>query len=139
MDCRTPVIAFRAILQEVLENYSPDLIILYCGQNEFLEERTYEGWRDVPLPIARASGWLNSLKLAELMRWLVQGSAARDAKATSGTALKQEVDALLDYNGGLDAYHRDDAWREPVVEHYRWNMNQMVNECRAAKVPIIHL
>lgn len=127
----------RAILHEVLENYSPDLIILYCGQNEFLEERTYEGWREVPLPIARASGWLSSLKLAELTRWLVQGSAQRDAKATGATVLKQEVDALLDYNGGLDAYHRDDAWREPVVEHYRWNMTQMVSECRAAQVPII--
>ncbi len=46
----------RAILHEVLDRYQPDLIILYCGQNEFLERRTYDGWRDVPLPIARASG-----------------------------------------------------------------------------------
>lgn len=127
----------RAILQEVLDNYSPDLIILYCGQNEFLEQRTYEGWRDVPMPIARASGWLSSLKLAQLTRLIVRGPADRDTRVAQANQLNREVDALLDYNGGLDTYHRDDAWREPVIEHYRWNMAQMVSDCRAARVPIV--
>ncbi len=127
----------RAILHEVLAGYSPDLIIIYCGQNEFLEQRTYEGWRDVPLPLVQASGWLSSLKTAQLMRWLIRGSADRKPPAPSATQLSKEVDALLDYNGGLEAYHRDDAWREPVVEHYRWNMAQMVRDCRAARVPVV--
>ncbi len=127
----------RAILQEVLANYSPDLIILYCGQNEFLEQRTYDGWRDVPLPIARASGWLSQLKIAELTRRIVRGPADRNAKLSSATELKTEVDALLDYAGGLDAYERDAPWREAVVEHYRWNMAQMVHDCQQADVPMV--
>ena len=127
----------RAILQEVLASYSPDLIVIYCGQNEFLEQRTYEGWREVPMPLARASGWLSSFKLAQLTRWAVRGSADRQAKLASPTHIEQEVDALLDYAGGLSAYHRDDPWREPVVEHYRWNMAQMVADCRVAGVPLV--
>lgn len=127
----------RAILQEVLAGYAPDLIIIYCGQNEFLEQRTYEGWRDVPLPLAQASSWVSSLKLAQLTRWLVRGPADRNAKIASATAVNQEVDALLDYAGGLDAYHRDDPWREPVIKHYRWNMAQMVRDCRDAGVPVV--
>ncbi|MCC6509125.1 MAG: hypothetical protein IT423_08465 [Pirellulaceae bacterium] len=129
----------KAILEEVL-HYSPDLIILYCGQNEFLEERSYAGWRDVPLPLARASGWLNRFKVAQMTRWLVQGDADRAAKpSSSSTTLRREVDALLDYNGGLSAYHRDDPWREPVVAHFRWNLEQMVASCQTARVPIVLL
>ncbi len=40
------------ILREVL-NYDPDLIVVYCGQNEFLEERTYGQLRDVPPAIRK--------------------------------------------------------------------------------------
>lgn len=127
----------RAILREVLDNYSPDLIILYCGQNEFLEQRTYEGWRDVPLPMAQASSWLSSLKITQLTRLVIQGPADRNLHIPNATRLKYEVDALLDYHGGLDAYHRDDDWRDPVVAHYRWNMAQMVSDCLEARVPII--
>lgn len=127
----------KAILGEVL-NYSPDLILIYCGQNEFLEERSYAGWRDVPLPLARANSWLQRLKIAQLTRWLVQGDRDRDQeRLSSATELKAEVDALLDYAGGLEAYHRDDPWREPVVAHFRWNMSQMVEQCQSAHVPVV--
>ena len=37
------------ILEEVLENYTPDLVILYTGQNEFLEDRTYAHLKNLPL------------------------------------------------------------------------------------------
>ena len=36
------------ILDEILKAYQPDLIILYTGQNEFLEDRTYEHVKSLP-------------------------------------------------------------------------------------------
>jgi hypothetical protein len=127
----------KAILAEVL-GYAPDLIVIYTGQNEFLEERSYSGWRDVPLPLARAGSWLQHVRLVQFVRWAVQGSADRDQRRLSNpTELKREVDALLDYSGGLEAYHRDDPWREPVVAHFRWNLVQMVEDCQRAGVPVI--
>ena len=127
----------KAILDEVL-HYSPDLIVIYCGQNEFLERRSYAGWREVPLPLARASGWLSRVRTIQFVRWAVQGGADRSQQSLPNrTALKTEVDALLDYSGGLENYHRDDPWREPVVAHYRWNLAQMVEQCQLARVRLI--
>ncbi len=126
----------KAILDEVL-NYQPDLIVLYVGQNEFLERRSYDGWRDVPLPLARASGVLSSLKTAQAIRYLMRGPADRDARPVAVTEMASEVDALLDYQNGLDDYHRDAPWRQPVIEHYRFNLAQMVQHAQAAGVPII--
>lgn len=127
----------KAILQEVLA-YEPDLILIYSGQNEFLEQRSYAGWREVPLAVARARGALEGIRLVQFTRWMVQGEADREQQRVAHpTALKSEVDALLDYEGGLEAYHRDDPWREPVVAHFRWNLARMVEDCQAARVPLI--
>jgi tetratricopeptide (TPR) repeat protein len=51
--------------------------------------------------------------------------------------MSREVEALLDYAGGLETYHRTDTWREPVVAHFRWNVAQMVEQCQRAGVPVI--
>lgn len=127
----------RTILQEVLR-YDPDLVVLYTGQNEFLERRSYARWRDVPLAVARARGWLGDLQLVKFGRWLVKGTAVRvDSAGESRTEMSREVEALLDYAGGLEEYKRDDSWRAPVIEHFRWNVDQMVDECLAARVPLI--
>lgn len=127
----------RAILEEVL-NYQPDLIVLYTGQNEFLERRSYDGWRSIPLPLARIDGALMQLRTVQLARSFVEGSPDRHLQPPANrTQLQREVDALLDYSGGLEAYHRHDPWREPVTAHFRWNLQQMVARCQASSVPIV--
>jgi tetratricopeptide (TPR) repeat protein len=50
--------------------------------------------------------------------------------------LPEEVQARLDYRGGLDKYHRDDVWRDNVVEHFRFNVQRIVSRCQHAGVPI---
>jgi hypothetical protein len=51
--------------------------------------------------------------------------------------LPAEVDAKLDYRDGLKTYHRDDAWREGTIEHFRHNLQTMVLMSRRAGIPII--
>ena len=54
------------ILQEVLA-YEPDLIVLYCGHNEFLEERTYASFRSRP-------GWARSAARSGTSRGAPRGA-----------------------------------------------------------------
>ncbi len=53
--------------------------------------------------------------------------------------LPLEVDALLDHQGGLEKYHRDDEHREAVVEHFRVNLERAIRLSRAADVPLLLL
>jgi len=91
------------LLKEVL-GYRPDMIILYTGQNEFLEARQY--------PPAGGGPHEKSL-------------------------LKADVEAMLDYKGGQAKYHRDEAWRRGVIEHYRYSVQRMVRMSRDARVKML--
>ncbi len=125
-----------AILREVLQ-YDPDLILLYTGHNEFLEKRSY--------PASASQDWIGSLmakaaglRVVRLARHLVhRRDPATRRPEKSRTELQAEVDALLDYEGGLEHYHRRDPWRDGVVEHFRWNLRQMVRACKDAGVPLV--
>ncbi len=123
-----------AILREVLE-YKPDLIVIYTGHNEFLERRTYENWMPTSTK-ANALAWLTQFRTVQAARTLIAMPAAR-AIAPTRTQLAAEVDALLDYSGGLEDYYRGDTWREPVVDHFRWNVEQMILACQQREVPLI--
>lgn len=119
------------ILRECLQ-HEPDLIVLYTGHNEFLESRSYPLQRSAPAwLIALHRGLLNS----RLYQFAANGSAS--AAAPRRTILETEVDALLDYRGGLERYHRDPAERAAVVRHFRFNVQKMIGMCRSARVPVL--
>lgn len=48
-----------------------------------------------------------------------------------------EVDALLDYKGGLEYYQRDDAMRKQTMLQFERNLERMVRHCRDAEVPLL--
>ncbi len=125
-----------AILREVL-TYDPDLIVVYTGHNEYLEQRTYAGYQ-TPTLVNRTLSRLFTLRTVQLARKLTgQTGELRSSEVQQRTELQTEVDALLDYQGGLADYHRGDAWFEPVAAHFRWNLEQMVESCRRADTPLL--
>ncbi|MCC7338256.1 MAG: tetratricopeptide repeat protein [Pirellulaceae bacterium] len=128
-----------AILREVLR-YDPDLIIVYSGHNEYLERRTYAPYHSSSL-FNRSLSWLAGLRTVQLARNLAGQSAQRpDPQEPSGSQaaiLQAEVDALLDYEGGLAEYERGALWMKPIAEHFRWNLQQMCTECQQVDVPLI--
>jgi len=126
------------ILKEVLA-YDPDLIVLYTGHNEFLEERSYGHIKHLP-PAVR---WLfeqvaqtRTYVLARrvYMQWSGRG---KSAMLDDRPILSAETDAVLEYEGGLAQYHRDDRQRQIVVEHYRYNLRRMIHLARQAGVPVL--
>ncbi|HVW37465.1 MAG TPA: hypothetical protein VHB99_09170 [Pirellulales bacterium] len=126
------------ILEEVL-HYEPDLVIICEGHNEFLESRSFAHIQD--------RGELFNASLAAVSRLhtysLLRGAYARlrgwpsNAAPAGRPILPVEVEALLDYRGGLEEYHRDEAWRANVIRQFRYNLLRMVQLARGAGVDVI--
>ena len=125
------------ILNECLR-YQPDLFVICTGHNEFLEDRTYEDIKYAPAALNVPHEMLARYRTYALLRSAVQ-SVNKDSKPKSSerAILNQDVDALLDYEGGLQAYHRDDQWRRSVQSHYTANVTRMLAISRAAGVPVV--
>ena len=124
------------VLREVLDRYEPDLIVLYTGQNEFLEDRTYRRIKRTPEPVRRLLAPLAGLRTYRALRGGLERLSGPDRRP-AGSTLGPEVDAILDYEGGLEAYRRDDDWREAVVAHYAYNVERMVRMAGDRGVPIV--
>ncbi len=126
------------ILREVLQ-YEPDLIVLYTGHNEFLEDRTYDHIKrrgeTVNTLIATAFR-SRTLTLAREAYLNLRGLSSDDP-AGARPLLPAEVEALLDYGGGLEEYHRDEQWRSAVIAHYRRNLHRMVGLADGAGVELL--
>lgn len=126
------------ILQELLD-YQPDMFIICTGQNEFLEDRTYGPIKQTPRWILRSHAWLSRLRTYNLLR----KAAVRLREKRTESDLKgrpllpEEVDALLDYYGGLDEYQRDPAWRNGTIAHFRFNLNRMLSIALERGIPVL--
>ncbi len=123
------------ILDEILQ-YEPDLIILYTGHNEFLEDRTYSKIKQVPQWQKNVHRKLGALRTYRMLRyWL----ATKNKKSvdTAKSSLPTEVDARLDYENGLADYHRDEIWKQGVIAHFDHNLRRMVQSARQAGIPVL--
>lgn len=141
------------ILEEVLR-YQPDLIIVHCSHNEFLEDRTYGDLKQTPRWLWRVHEQVSRLRLYNVLRMAAR-TGGRGSRRAVGAAddlqphrlggslalpeqtLPAEVEALLDYRGGLELYHRDEVWHRGVIAHYEFNLRRMAAIARQAKVPLI--
>lgn len=138
------------ILEEVLQ-YEPDLVIVHCSHNEFLEERTYGKLKQLPRPLRMLREQISQLRLYNVLRTaadsvrdqppalLSTGSGGVHAtnRNTSRPVLSAEVQALLDSRGGLEFYHRDETWHRRVIAHYEFNLRRMASLARQAGIPLI--
>lgn len=113
--------------------HEPDLIILAVGHNEFLEERTYAPIRATPAVVRAVYDYVHRWRAFRAVRSWTLSPSSGNAVAT----LPDEVSTRLDYEGGLAAYHRDDAGRRAVIAHYEFNLRRMVRSVQAAGVPLM--
>ena len=153
------------ILEEALR-YQPDLVIVHCSHNEFLEDRTYRELKRTPRWLWRSHEHVSRLRLYNALRSVVRppkqslvtntgdqvatnsgGRGSRQADEANdpqqpnrlggSLALPAEVEALLDYRGGLEFYHRDEQWQRGVIAHYEFNLRRMTSIARQAGVPLL--
>lgn len=123
-----------ALLVKELLRYDPDLLLVYTGHNEFLEERTYGDLRRQSPTLMQLQLWLGGLRSYALARrgWLDLRSG-ESAKST----LPAEVTAKLDSWTGLDLYHRDDALRRSVIEHFDYNLHRIAALARRHDIEVV--
>jgi len=123
----------RRILQETL-NYEPDLFVIYTGHNEFLEKRTYDDILSQGEAYRVLGARLYRLRTYHLLQEL-RGRGR--PVVTQPSQLKENVVAILDAFDGLDAYHRDNALRTSIINHFRLNLEAMLAMSASARVPVI--
>ena len=121
------------VLSECLQ-YEPDLILFCTGHNEFLEDRSYGHIRDRASLVSGPLETLSRFRSVHLYRRLLQSFSDRPKPETR---LGSEVDARLDYQNGLDAYVRDDAWRDGVVRHFEFNINRLLQIAGSSGIPVL--
>ena len=125
------------VMRECLA-YDPDLYITCTGHNEFLEFLTYS---QVSQSNAVSSGysWLSTLNSFHLAEQILPQYSELDGEVEGAKdrLLPEEVDAILDHDGGLDAYHRDVLEPDRIANGFRRNLKQMVTMTRQANVPLV--
>ncbi|MCP4661311.1 MAG: tetratricopeptide repeat protein [bacterium] len=120
------------LLRELLR-YEPDLLVVYTGHNEFLEERSYSQIIHQHPALKRLRVRLGGFRITTLAR---QGWRKLRPQE-SATTLPAEVTAKLDGWTGLDLYHRDDELRRSVFAHFEYNLRQIVAIARRYGVAVI--
>ncbi len=126
------------LMREFLQ-YKPDLFIIYTGHNEFLEDRTYQKIKQIPRPIIHLHEFLLNLRSYSLAYQYLSSYQNLEANSeySSKTILPTEVNALLDMHDGLESYHRNEAWRQGTIAHFRHNLTTLIKLSRHADVPVI--
>jgi hypothetical protein len=75
------------LLMEELVRYQPDLFIVYCGHNEFLEARTYHSMLATPAPIRDLHSRLAATRTFSVLQRLIRRDAARNPRRTKNLAI----------------------------------------------------
>lgn len=129
------------IIAECL-NYEPDLFVFCSGQNEFLEDVTYSRERQTaPLlaPLWSIAGHSQAFRAAVQLRQRLQSppETASTTNSAPRPLLPAEVQTLLDQQGGLEHYHRDDQHAAQVAAHYGSNVRRLIQLCRQHQLPLL--
>ena len=126
------------VLMEELIQYEPDLFVIYCGHNEFLERQTYGQLMDTPSAIRHAKRIVDWSRLYALVQQAVGPSdTAPDHGDARRSALPREVETLLEQSIGPQAYRRDAVWHQQVLDRYRVNLRRMVDLAHSVDASVI--
>ena len=109
-----------------LENYQPDLFIVYSGQNEFLEHRSYGALQELPVWAINLDATLSGTRIYTAMKLAIDSiRPGTSAMSLNRDELEVEVDDILDHTMGPESYHRDETLKQQIIMHYRLNLRRM--------------
>ena len=125
-------------LMDELKQYQPDLFIVYSGQNEFLEQRSYGGLIDQPDWLINLNASLSGTRVYTALEELIEAvkpDSLQQAKARS--QLSGEVDEILNHTIGPQSYQRNDTLKQQILTHYRLNLLRMVRIAQSVDAGIL--
>lgn len=116
-----------AKLMNELSHYQPDLFIVYSGQNEFLEERSYGALASLPAWLIDLNVTLSGTRIYTVMKDTIEAvQSGSIGQAQARYSLDGEVNEILNNTIGPQSYTRDDDLKRQVTTHYRLNLMRMV-------------
>lgn len=119
----------KIVFDEVI-GYQPNLIIVYMGNNEFLEDFVYNPETAVPLDAKLRAPW-SHFALARVLYASLAPRAARPVIDVKEYGWRDLFSNRLSLAFGLAAKRRRDPEQFRIVrEHYRYNVEQMAEESR---------
>jgi tetratricopeptide (TPR) repeat protein len=129
-----------AKLMNELSNYQPDLFIVYSGQNEFLEERSYGALADLPSWLINLNATLSDTRVYTVMKDMIDAVMSDSlASAKQRYQLSGDVDEVLNHTVGPQSYRRNDALKQQIITHYHMNLVRMVRIARSAGADILFI
>lgn len=121
-----------AVVMEELAAFEPDVFLVYTGQNEFLEHRTYGRLLDTPGFVREAMAWAGRTRIGTVVRNSLPKERERSPIQMSVNPKIIPVNSV-----GPESYRRDDAFREKVLLHFRRNLDRMVDLAETAGAKIV--
>ena len=127
-----------AKLMQELTTYEPDLFIVYSGQNEFLERRSYGKLADLPAWLINMDSTLSKTRTYSGLKRLSEAIRPESfKKAKKKYEVSGEVKTILAYTAGPSSYHRNDTLRYQILNHYKSNLERMTLLAKDAGADII--
>jgi tetratricopeptide (TPR) repeat protein len=125
----------KLLVAEAVRELAPDLLLVYCGNNEFLEVHAEKYAEATATPLSRAVARVTDLHLYRTLHRLVRPAGRRD------TSMPERGLASEDLRVSQDEIIRHvsmtDAEIGQVVDRYEQNLEAMVDAAEAARVPIL--
>jgi lysophospholipase L1-like esterase len=124
----------KLLVAEASREYDPDLLVVYSGNNEFLEVHAEKYAEATATPLTRL--WA---RIADLHLYRAVGGLARRPRRDAslperglvGEELRLSQDEILEHVSMTDAEIGE------VVDRYEANLREMVASARAARVPLL--
>jgi len=125
-------------------SYEPDLFIFCGGHNQFLEHTSFDDVRRSATVTGPLLATVSRLRTYRMLQRAIKGdgkSASESAASSSGLRplLPGEVDTILDHDGGLAKYHRDDEQATLITQLFAENLRAMSAMSRQSGVPLLFI
>jgi tetratricopeptide (TPR) repeat protein len=115
-----------AHMMNELKDYQPDLFIVYSGQNEFLEQRSYGTLQELPAWMINLDATMSGTRIYTAMKLAMDAiRPGTDNISLKRDELDGEVDELLNHSLGPESYYRDETLKQQVIMHYRLNLRRI--------------
>jgi tetratricopeptide (TPR) repeat protein len=129
-----------ANLMVELSGYGPDMFIIYSGQNEFLEERTYRNIKNIPSWVSSVKSVLGKTSTYTLLNKAVDSISEKlQAPTEKRRLIKEEIDEILNKTIGPSSYKRNDLLKNQIMDHYKFNLKRMGIIARSAGSEVIFI
>lgn len=124
----------KVLVEDVCRNYSPDVVLIYSGNNEFLEIHAEKYAASNANPITRITDLMAQTHIYRLLDRLVRG-------APETPSLAQQNLSSADLRMTEEALIRDIEMKpeeiEAIIQRYEKTMDGMATACQQTQTPVV--